>query len=99
MGVVDPVGGQRQTVPRSELLAFAIALENAPMQFLFVTDHEPLVKAWARGRQHLRDGGNQDLWYRIRVALHARSTDVALKWIPSHMDDATAPLGEQLDPF
>ena len=90
---------RKTTVPRSELLAFAIALEHVPMQFLFVTDHEPLLKAWGQDRQFQKNGANQDLWSRIRVALQARSTEVAMKWIPSHLDEAPASPSEPVDPY
>ena len=98
-GISTPLGGQRQTVPRSELLAFAIALEQVPMEFLFVTDHEPLVKSWGQSRHLQKNGANQDLWSRIRVALEARTAGVSLKWIPSHLDDASPASGDLVDPF
>ena len=67
---------------------------------IFVTDHEPLVKAWASGRHERTTGANQDLWSRIRVAFQGRPAEVSIKWIPSHLSDGESPApGGEHDPF
>eukprot|EP00959_Pyramimonas_sp_CCMP1952_P158444 3313648-Pyramimonas_sp.AAC.1 len=54
-GVFRPVSSRRsrgpnQTVPRSELQAFALFLEATVGPMQYVTDHMPLRVGWRRGR-------------------------------------------------
>eukprot|EP00959_Pyramimonas_sp_CCMP1952_P232645 4861928-Pyramimonas_sp.AAC.1 len=52
-----------------------------------VTDHEPLIKSWSKHRFR-ENGANQDMLPGIRVGLAQRSTEVALTWAPSRVDEA-----------
>ena len=68
------VGGvpARQTVPRAELLAFALALEASRGNIVFYTDNRGPFLAW-RARRHVKPLGlNGDLWARIKKALSSR---------------------------
>eukprot|EP00959_Pyramimonas_sp_CCMP1952_P106655 2230153-Pyramimonas_sp.AAC.1 len=51
-GTMADLPGRRQTVPRGELVAFAIAIEETRGDIVHVTDHYPLLNAWPRGRAH-----------------------------------------------
>eukprot|EP00959_Pyramimonas_sp_CCMP1952_P226879 4743543-Pyramimonas_sp.AAC.1 len=48
-GTMADLPGRRQTVPRGELMAFAIAIEETRGDIVYVTDHHPLLNAWSRG--------------------------------------------------
>eukprot|EP00959_Pyramimonas_sp_CCMP1952_P165827 3465885-Pyramimonas_sp.AAC.1 len=62
--------GRRQTVPRGEPMAFAIAIEETRGDIVYVTDHYPLLNAWSRGRAHDPGRGkNADIWARIKRAI------------------------------
>eukprot|EP00959_Pyramimonas_sp_CCMP1952_P301219 6302389-Pyramimonas_sp.AAC.1 len=45
-GIVSGLDGPFQTVPRAELLAFALALEHSVSDLRYVTDNMPLLQGW-----------------------------------------------------
>ena len=69
-GVACGLDGRRQTVPRAELRAFALALASFEGPQLYVTDCTMLQRGWEQGL-HRTGGGtgpNADLWQLIRDA-------------------------------
>eukprot|EP00959_Pyramimonas_sp_CCMP1952_P252934 5283878-Pyramimonas_sp.AAC.1 len=61
-GVAACLSGRRQTVPRSELLALALGLENSSGDIAYVCDCKPAVEGWRSGRSARPYGRNSDLW-------------------------------------
>eukprot|EP00959_Pyramimonas_sp_CCMP1952_P200884 4201522-Pyramimonas_sp.AAC.1 len=45
-GVAACLSGRRQTVPRSELLALALGLENSSGDTVYACDCKPVVEGW-----------------------------------------------------
>ena len=70
--IAAPLAGPHQTVPRSETLALALALEWSTGTVHFVTDHQGLKKAWPRRSLRATKGPNEDLWTRVRAAAVGR---------------------------
>ena len=87
-GAACGLDGRRQTVPRAEMRAFALALASFSGPLLYVTDSTLLLRGWEQGL-HLSGGGtapNADLWRLIRHAFLAHEGEVRVIWTPSHVD-------------
>ena len=81
-----PLLGPRQAAPRSEILAFALALEERQSSFAFVTDHRAVARTWRYRLEHQKaTDSNEDLRSRVRVAPHNRPRkDIQIIWTASH---------------
>ncbi|CAK0883367.1 unnamed protein product, partial [Prorocentrum cordatum] len=88
-GTMADLPGRRQTVPRAEITAFAIAIEETRGDIVYVTDHYPLLTAWTKGRaQDPGRGKNADLWARIkRAVMDTSPRHIEVEWTPSHQDE------------
>ncbi|CAK0803616.1 unnamed protein product, partial [Prorocentrum cordatum] len=93
-GTMADLPGRRQTVPRAETMAFAIAIEETRGDIVYVTDHYPLLTAWTKGRaQDPGRGKNADLWARIkRAVMDTSPRHIGVEWTPSHQDEDEAEL-------
>eukprot|EP00959_Pyramimonas_sp_CCMP1952_P306009 6403906-Pyramimonas_sp.AAC.1 len=54
-GTMADLPGRRQTVPRAEHTAFAIAMEETIGDIVYATGHYPLLNAWNKSKA--RDPG------------------------------------------
>ncbi len=84
------LSGQAHTSPRAELLAIALAIEQARWPIHIFSDNKGFVVA----TQRLLKGGpttslrdNQDLWGRIVRRLHAKQKNIKITWIKGHAED------------
>ncbi|CAK0814648.1 unnamed protein product, partial [Prorocentrum cordatum] len=93
-GAIATLPGRRQTVPRGEIFAFALALEQLDADIHYVTDNMPLLKGWNAQRWlNLGKGANSDLWARIGRSLQAHpNRQVGVTWTPSHQEDEGEPM-------
>ncbi|CAK0906416.1 unnamed protein product, partial [Prorocentrum cordatum] len=91
-GTMAYLPGRRQTAPRAEFTAFAIAIEETVGDIAYVTDHYPLLNAWNKGKA--RDPGrdnNAGIWARIgRGITDNEQRHIEAEWTPSHQDDDEA---------
>ena len=79
---------RRQTVPRAELRAFALALSSFEGPLLYVTDCAMLLRGWEQGL-HRSSGGvgaNADMWRLMSAAWIDRPGEVRVAWTPSRVD-------------
>ncbi|CAK0817692.1 unnamed protein product, partial [Prorocentrum cordatum] len=93
-GAIATLPGRRQTVPRGEIFAFVLALEQLETDIHYVTDNMPLLNGWNAQRWlHLGKGANSDLWARIGRSLLAHpDRQVGVTWTPSHQEDEGEPM-------
>eukprot|EP00959_Pyramimonas_sp_CCMP1952_P429278 8990903-Pyramimonas_sp.AAC.1 len=63
-GVSGPLLGPRQTAPRAEIAAPAMALEEAAGPIGYATYCQPVLDASGAGRARGRLGPNRNLWHR-----------------------------------
>jgi ribonuclease HI len=97
-----PLAGRRQTVPRAEIFAFVLALEETTGNVRFVTDHQPLFRAWHGRLESAGQAGlaNEDLWQRARAAFAARGPgEVQVEWVASHTEEHVHLLTSERDFF
>ncbi|CAK0881441.1 unnamed protein product, partial [Prorocentrum cordatum] len=86
-GVAAGLLGPKQTVPRSELQAFLIALRRTRGCLRYHTDHMPLVHGWRQRRHVSPSGKNADLWWQIRRAIRDRGdSDIEIRFLHSHQE-------------
>ena len=89
-GCYGALSGEQQTVPRAELAAALIVLEQVACHndISFVIDSEITVKLMLRFLKHphlpLYEGANFDLWARFRTRLALRTGCTTVRWVKSH---------------
>ena len=87
-GVHYTLPGIHQTVPRSEVSAFATLLEMLAEDswVVFITDNLPLHKTFHQGPDVASKATNHDLYRIIFRHIESKRLNVTLLWMPSHLD-------------
>ena len=89
------LGGDYQTVPRSETTAIMEVLKEVDQDvdlFIF-TDCMPVAKTWEAGAREGEDSINGDLWANIWDIIRTRTGSVHVEWIPSHTSEGDVESG------
>jgi ribonuclease HI len=78
--------GQKQTVPRAELMAILVILQNVePLQPVDIASDSMLsVALFLKGPRHTMGIINEDLWCQIWAAVRRRKANTTVRWIKSH---------------
>ena len=87
--VASPLEGAQQTVPRAELPAVIMVVENACGELEFRTDHQNTVttvvsRGWAKAMRST----NSDFWERLKTGIDHCPWRVTFHWVNSHPTEA-----------
>ena len=79
--------GDRQTVPRAELVAILDLLAKTSGDIVIYTDHLNIVKGFAKGKSWTTRSENSDLWDEFWELSKEGGRRITLLKVPAHLDD------------
>ena len=85
-GAYGALPGSKQTVPRAELFAIFMIVENLAhgTRACITTDSKINVDLHDKGRQHATDSVNGDLWFHIYESIDSKELDIVIRWSKGH---------------
>ena len=88
--------GSIQTVPRSELQAILVVLQNVEVWLPVDIASDSLVNValFLKGPRFTRNAANPDLWQQVWEAVRLRTADTIVRWIRSHTGPKEISAGE-----
>ena len=87
-GAFTALPGERQTVPRSELMAICIVLQHVnDGNTDIVTDCKNNANAFQRGKQYCLESEHADVWEDIWQILDDREISLSVRWSKGHADN------------
>eukprot|EP00959_Pyramimonas_sp_CCMP1952_P105628 2208542-Pyramimonas_sp.AAC.1 len=87
--VFGPLQGDRQVVPRGELMALYLAIWTTARYLTYTTDCEAAAQGWYKKRFEQPTGLDADPWQKIGDLMQARFfCDVVVLWTNAHLGPA-----------